>query len=533
MNLNLKTQPIIVETKYINDDVIDRIRSFNDSELLNSCLPEMSDLKTSSLLYWMFSDLFYRIGNNSYYIFNKDNALWEKVSKSILYKPIGLVFNKACEYAISLCEDQRNKLIPAYEKDTIVSLDMKAKNLKELNKLFSNIKSLPNIITMADNDFNKTDFVEKIDKWNNYIQIDNQTCINITTLEFRKRLSSDYISHFMKISLTHEEMFNPTPQLHTYIAKAEKFFTEFTSNAEGSNEAKNKFVKQLFGYFLTGETWIQKFFILYGNTASNGKSTFFEILESILGSNFCAQVSKETLLEGTKGGQQASPNIMKLKGKYLAVCRDFDSGAEKALDSSFIKKLNESTTARGLFEQEQDFRLICKLVIACNTLPDIKLDEGTRRRLCIINCEARFVENPDESKKNEFKADPNFKEELQNDEFRKAFFIIGLKALKELKENGYQEPEVIIKEIKNNLDDLDKFQQFVDDKLEKTENESDKISYTELFNSYKIYTQGRGEFKSATALFNEFKRRYAQYTNSTDRKYKITHHKFIPEKIID
>ena len=77
------------------------------------------------------------------------------------------------------------------------------------------------------------------------------------------------------------------------------------------------YLQMAIGYTLTGMTREQAVFILYG-TGANGKSTFLDVIELLLG-DYCRSVASETLM-AQRGRSSAGPteDIARLKGARLA-----------------------------------------------------------------------------------------------------------------------------------------------------------------------------------------------------------------------
>jgi putative DNA primase/helicase len=67
---------------------------------------------------------------------------------------------------------------------------------------------------------------------------------------------------------------------------------------------------------LPGETDLECFFILYGSTTRNGKSTLTETIAYILG-DYARTIQAQTLAKRPPDGSAATPDIARLKGARL------------------------------------------------------------------------------------------------------------------------------------------------------------------------------------------------------------------------
>lgn len=142
-----------------------------------------------------------------------------------------------------------------------------------------------------------------------------------------------------------------------------------------------RFIKQLFGYSLTGSIKEHKFFFFYGG-GGNGKSILLEVMQEILG-NYASRIPSQVLLE-TYGAQHPT-SIAALKGVRLGISSEIPAGA--SWNIPIIKDLtgSDSIRARKMHKDEFEFQSQVKLIMVGNSKPRLKeLDEGVRRRLVLV-----------------------------------------------------------------------------------------------------------------------------------------------------
>lgn len=145
-----------------------------------------------------------------------------------------------------------------------------------------------------------------------------------------------------------------------------------------------KFVQRWFGYCLAGNAGEQTLVIFYGSGA-NGKSVLTSVIQDVLG-DYCATIPVEALLRhAPRRGNEASPEILKLKKKRLV----FASEPERylSLGESRVKAMTggEPIQARGLYMEPEEFVPQYKITLSCNTLPRISgQDEGIWRRIQVL-----------------------------------------------------------------------------------------------------------------------------------------------------
>jgi len=141
------------------------------------------------------------------------------------------------------------------------------------------------------------------------------------------------------------------------------------------------FVQRAVGYALTGSTREQVLFMLYG-TGANGKSTFLEILQAMLG-DYAKYAEFETFLARKSSGPRN--DIADLVGARLVCAQEIEGGARLA--ESVVKHLTGGDTvkARFLFREFFEFKPQFKLFLAANHKPVIRgTDLAIWRRIHLL-----------------------------------------------------------------------------------------------------------------------------------------------------
>ena len=160
-----------------------------------------------------------------------------------------------------------------------------------------------------------------------------------------------------------------------------------------SDTAKIKYLQKMSGRFLTGDTSEEEFYIFFGATTRNGKSTITELLLYLLG-DYATTISPESLaIKANKDSRTASPDIAKLAGTRLVVASE--PPRRMLFDSSLVKTLTgrDTVSARFLHENEFQFKPKFKLILNSNYLPVIS-DKTvfSSNRVKVIPFERHFTE---------------------------------------------------------------------------------------------------------------------------------------------
>lgn len=165
--------------------------------------------------------------------------------------------------------------------------------------------------------------------------------------------------------------YNPTLP---YNSKVEKYLDEISNY----NVLRRKGLLQIIGYILTSKNNIQKIIVIYGPSASNGKSALLKIIERIIGSdNVCHKSIEEFDKDFGADGMEF---------KLLNISTELPQ--TKIKDISVLKKTVTGDTFETRVKFEKNKTIVdtyIKHLYATNFLPDVADDsEGYYRRLHII-----------------------------------------------------------------------------------------------------------------------------------------------------
>jgi putative DNA primase/helicase len=154
-----------------------------------------------------------------------------------------------------------------------------------------------------------------------------------------------------------------------------------------------EFLQRVCGYTLFPYNKEECFFIFYGATTRNGKSTLLESIKLALG-DYAKAVSSATLSERPTG-KEANPEIISLVGAKLIICGELNS--ETLLNDTLLKSWigNDTISARNLFSNDiLNFKIDGKLYANCNELPPMKNDDLLNsNRIIVIPFDRHFEEH--------------------------------------------------------------------------------------------------------------------------------------------
>ena len=217
-----------------------------------------------------------------------------------------------------------------------------------------------------------------------------------------------------------------------------------------------EFLQRVCGYCLFPTNKEECFFILYGATTRNGKSTLLESIKNVLG-DYSKAVSSATLSERPTG-KEANPEIISLIGSKLITCGELNS--ETLLNDTLLKSWigNDTISARNLFDNNVlNFHLDGKLYANCNELPPMKNDDLLNsNRIIVIPFDRHFKEHEQNKDLKRLFATPEYKAVILAwlIEGYKNYLRLGIKA---------NMPERVVQAIKNYQSEANTINVFLND----------------------------------------------------------------------
>ena len=175
--------------------------------------------------------------------------------------------------------------------------------------------------------------------------------------------------------------------------------------------------------------------------------------------DYCTILPCSLITQKRARSETCNPVLVRTKGKRFA-CLQEPEGGEK-INVGLMKELTggDKITARPLYKDPIEFKPQFKQILTCNELPQVSSnDEGTWRRIRVVEFTSKFREFPDKTKPNEFKMDKNLAEKLED--WAEPFMYILLQYYKHYKKNGLFEPNSVKMNTQMYKQDSDVFSQF-------------------------------------------------------------------------
>lgn len=262
---------------------------------------------------------------------------------------------------------------------------------------------------------------------------------------------------------------------------------------QGDTE-KVGFLQKAIGYSLTGGTQYECFFILYGATTRNGKSTMMETIMEMAGS-YGATAQPETFAQGKiRNGSGPNEDIARLAGRRIVNASEPEKGMH--LSSALIKTLtgNDTITARFLNENSFEFRPQFKLFMNTNYRPQISDPSVfSSGRVVVIPFERHFSES---------EQDRNLKSTLKKPENLSGVLNWCLEGLKMLnQEKVFTVPDSVKAAVDEYRRDCDKTARFIDSRMELDSH--GEIPTSEAYAMYSAWCQLNGHKPEGLVNFKQ------------------------------
>ena len=219
---------------------------------------------------------------------------------------------------------------------------------------------------------------------------------------------------------------------------------------------------------LEGNNREQCYYTFIGG-GGNGKSKVVDLMRYTFG-DYCSSLAATALTRKRPDSGAANPDIIAIKNKRFIYLQEPDD--REPLNTSRMKQFSgeDVVEARGLFEDQQRFRITGKLFMMCNSLPPIHaMDRGTWRRIRVLLFGSKFVDSSDPDLKagrpNVFQRDNGVDAKLR--EWREAWLGLLVHIYeKEYLVGGLEPiPQMVLEESNKYKESFDQYGKFKADRM--------------------------------------------------------------------
>jgi len=230
-----------------------------------------------------------------------------------------------------------------------------------------------------------------------------------------------------------------------------------------------------------GEYRYHKALVLSGS-GKNGKSTFIDVLTSIMGEENTSAVPLTSLSKDVFA-------MADMHGKLINVSEEEPPSCFK--ETGVFKNLTGNNYVRAQKKFKSPFKMLsrAKIVISYNELPFISdTSTGMRRRLLIVPFDLNLENNPS-------KVNTNIKDDLSSE--LPGIFNRALEGWKRLeKQRGFSESESVKAAVKEIIEGSSSFYLWLNECVDETNNHNDVVKTSDAFNSYVNFMTDNNERNS-------------------------------------
>lgn len=263
---------------------------------------------------------------------------------------------------------------------------------------------------------------------------------------------------------------------------------QFLDIATGGDLGLIRFLQQMCGYALTGDTREQALFFIHG-PGGNGKGVFLNTLTKIM-ADYSATATADVLTSTQTGG--ATTDIAMLNGARLVSASENEEG--KPWADARIKRMTggDPITARFLRQDNVTFIPVFKLVVAGNYQPTLRtVDDAIRRRFNLIP----------------FTVTPERKDDTLEAKLRQEWPAIlrwMIDGSLDWQRNGLIRPDIVANATRDYFDDQDSTGLWLETKCRvERENVHLTETATALFQSWSAFSKSVGEHPGTQKTFSE------------------------------
>jgi P4 family phage/plasmid primase-like protien len=433
---------------------------------------ELSERKSYFYSHYDTARLFYRLKPDSY--------LYSKVLKWFVLQSNN-TWSREEEQPSELINDIANTITNYYSK-IINSLDKS--NEKQLNKIMEISKFLKNCIhsdkfTGGVSAFLKSMYtvksIERIMDENRNLIAFNNGVYDLEKSEFRPIQPKDYISHTTNYDLNMKSDNKSREEIMTFIKSC------FAHNDDV------EYLLKTIAYGLSGNNKLEEFYIWTGK-GGNGKGTINDLLRRSLTESYYDTQSMDIFTKTNRYANQHD-TLGSTKGRRYLIATEPDTKGGEVFNMAKLNLMtgNDTITTRGAYEKAIQFIPQFTIYMQCNDIPDINsVEQSIKRRIRIINFPYNFVDTVTDATF-EREKDSNLKNKIKYcNLWRNEFMLLLLEYYKNhiLNCDSIKQPASVQSITNEYLDDNNKIKTWINDNYDKTEEDTDRIINTTLYDNY-------------------------------------------------
>lgn len=415
----------------------------------------------------MYKDRFRHTVKDIWYTYKPEKHRWIKTTQGLILRNI--LSTKVSQKFMERANYWNMMLVGADQNQDAME---KSKVLKKIVLDLKRTAYKSNVMSECKELFTEEKFEDVLDSRPHLLGFENGV-YDLRMHEFRDGLPDDYITystgrHYIPFNAKSEE-----------ALEIERFFSQVFTN-----QAVNRYMKDMLASMLDGSIRQERFYIFNGR-GSNAKSVIMNLVQKAIGDYYCI-LPVALLTQKRTQSNSAQAELERTKGRRLTVMQEPGDGEK--LNIGLMKELTggDRIMTRGLYKEPIEFKPQFKMVMTCNDLPEVSSDDGgTWRRIRVIEFTSRFSDNPDPTKSNEFKADPELTEKFNV--WADTFISMLIDHHKHTDFANIPEPVEVTSSTNKYRSVNDCIGQFVGEHMVKDNTSTERVLITKIYSQFKTW----------------------------------------------
>lgn len=445
------------------------------------------------------------IKSNIWYEFK--NHRWNEIEGGLslraqLSKKLAVEYNRFRKFCVKMAEKLTGGFVEEGELGYDVSPDLPefdeftpeeflnmAEMCDKVAVLLKNKSYKDNILAEAREFFYDEKFAEKLNERHELIAFENGV-VDLDKKVYREGRPDDYITFSTK-----------TNYILNYQKTTEyEDIMTFLKQIHGTDEMVHYALKER-AHMIHGDNPEERIFVWTGG-GGNGKSKHRELTYVALG-DYCIKFPVTLFTGKLAGSSTPQPELARAKGARMAYVEEPEE--KQTLNMGLMKMMSggDPIVCRQLYGHTFEYIPQFVITLLCNDLPRVPPhDDGSWRRLTVIEHKARFVDNP--TKPNEHKKDMQLSSKIKT--WRHVYASMLVSYYWTYKEEGLNPPEEVTTFTNQFRKECDSYDEFVSDILVESDDKDASILLTSLYTSFKSWTDDNGLKNIKPMTFRDFKK---------------------------
>ena len=454
----------------------ERVRNSTVDKYVEETITQPTDFDFAQVLYCLYNDRYLCNGIQKpvWYVF--ENHRWtrdegESLRLKMSQEMHGIYQKKIDQYTEDLRIATENE-----NQEQIESCKKKMLHVSQAQIKLKRTSDKNNILKEANSLFYDKMFKKMIDT-NRYLLGFNNGVVDFKNKCFRPGCPSDYITK--NTGIDYQPLDSSSSDKDT-IEQIERFMKQLFPDKELHEYVWDHLASVMIG------TNLNQTFNLYRGSGSNGKSKLVELMEHVLG-EYAGSVPLSLVCDKRPSIGGTSSELVALKGLRYGIMQEPSKGM--ILNEGPMKQITggDKIQGRALYAESETFELQIKLCVCTNTLFEINTtDDGTWRRIRVVDFKSKFVDSIDPDNKEEYQF---IKDRTLDDKIPDWAPIFASMLVKRAfaTEGRVEDCEMVLAASKKYRQGEDHIAAFVDEKIIRTGCETDRISKRNIQEEFKLW----------------------------------------------